>query len=217
MKITLHTVLFCLLAMGLNAQTGSWLNRYNQVLEIKRYGEVVGTPYYFEGWHPGKIYTYDGKQLEHPRVNYNGLTGKFELQEKSDQIIEISNIQYAKVILDTPEGTMTFANRYGKTTVTNYYREIYKGEKLAFLEKFKSSIERKEEPEYGSATYKDKFIEKTQYYVWKDEKLNEIGRGGKKILSFINSSALNKYVKKQKLNLKRDADLKLALAYYETL
>jgi len=181
-----------------------------------RYANIQGVPYQFDQWMPGKIYDIEGEIIEHSRINYNAENGKFEVENENGAITIINEIRYSKIEIRDGNKTYTFANRLRPKDIT-YYQLIFRGEKIAFLEKLDASINRESKPDYSANRYIGSFKKKSQNYILKDGQIHEIYRSKKKILKFMGSDPLKKFVKTEKLNLRKDEDLKKALRFYEEI
>lgn len=199
---------------SLNGQVNGFLVNDNAVpLSENRYAKVEGSPYQFKDWLEGIIFEKD-KPLKHPRVNYNGETGKFEVKESDDKIIEINPLLYRKVVIETDGKRSVYSNTWNNAEPI-YYREIFAGEKVAFLEKFETELETNDVASYGVSSTSTRFVQKTDTYLWMEGKLMEVKQNKKKIFDAIGSSKLEKYARKQKLNPKKDDELIAILKYYE--
>ncbi len=179
-----------------------------------RYNKIEGSPYQFEVWLPGKIHHIEGEIIDHPLVNYNAENGKIEIKDKNGAVTIINEVVYHKVELMDNGKTYTFVNRV-RTGDISYYKAIYRGEKLSFLEKMEKEIQKESSVDYSAFKYIGKFNKKSTTYILQDGQLSEVFRGKKKILDFFDSNALAKYVKAEKLNFKRNEDLAKAFKYME--
>jgi hypothetical protein len=97
----------------------------------------------------------------------------------------------------------------------NYYQVIYQGKKVSFLEKVFAEIKGVSTTEYNAYKYQGDFEQQTKNYVLRDGQIEEIYRNKKKILSFLDSKELEKFVKEEKLNFKKNEDLIKAFEFYE--
>lgn len=69
---------------------------------------------------------------------------------------------------------------------------------------------------YGVFSFCLKFVNKIKYYIFWDGKMKEVNRNIKKLIDYLKFVRLKGYVKKNKLNFKKDEDLVKVLVYYES-
>lgn len=210
-------VAFLICTVPAFAQFGQIHNSNNEVMLENRYTKVEGSPYLFDEWSEGTIYSSNGEILQHPAVNFNGQNGKIEIRELDNKIIALNAMLYNKIEIEADGQKHVFSNRLQGPADLTYYRVIYGGDGLYFLEKFESDIKEEDVANYGVSKSRNRFVRSAKNYLLQDGKLEFTPRSTSKILKLFNSSPLDKYVKKEKLNLKEDADLRKALAYYESL
>ena len=196
------------------AQGDPMYNTNNEVLTSKRYSQVQGSPYYNKDWNKGSLYDIKDEVLPHASINFNGETGLMEIKE-DDKTIQLNENLYKRIEIMVDGQKQVFVNRTTPLDLT-YYRAVYQSEQMQFLERFVSELKEDEVANYGASKTRSKFINKTKHYVLRDCKLEMVNRNNKKIVDFLKSARLKGYIKKNKLNLKKDEDLVKALAYYES-
>lgn len=189
-------------------------NTANETLMQKDYSKVQGSPYLFKDWHKGTLYDIKDKPTAATAINFNGDTGKVVMQE-DDKIIELNENLYNRIELMVDGKKEVLVNRVTPIDLT-YYRAIYQSEMHQALERFESDLKEDEVGTYAASSKRAKFMNKTKFYLFKDGKLHQVNRNNKKIIDFLKSPRLKGYLKKNKLNLKKDEDLVKALAYYES-
>ncbi len=214
-KQKLTTLLvFLFLGSIMQAQSDPMYNSNNEVFTEKRYSQVQGSPYFNKEWNKGSLYDVKDQVLPHASINYNGETGLFEIRE-DEKTIQLNENLYNRVEIMVDGKKQVFVNRITPVDLT-YYRAIYQSEIMQFLEKFESTLKEEEVATYGASSSRSKFVNKTKYYIFRDGKMKEVNRNTKKLIDHLKSARLKGYVKKNKLNLKKDEDLVKALAYYES-
>lgn len=214
-KQKLTTLLvFLFLGSLIQAQGEPMYNTNNEVLTEKRYSKVQGSPYFNKEWNKGNLYDIKDQVLPHASINYNGETGLIEIKE-DEKTIQLNQNLYNRVEIMVDGQKQVFVNRVTPVDLS-YYRAIYQSEIMQFLEKFESTLKEEEVATYGASSSRSKFVNKTKYYIFKDGKMSEATRNTKKLVAHLKSARLKGYVKKNKLNLKKDEDLVKALAYYES-
>lgn len=208
----IYTLVLAMLSISVTAQNGNFYDSNNTVLTQNRYDKVGGSPYLLSDWSKGTLYPIKGEPIPHQNVNFNGATNKFDIVE-GESLIQLNAALYNKVDLMQDGKTYHFVNRLSPDDLT-YYLVLHQGEDYLFLEHFESDL-RSQGANYGVSADKEKFINRTQYYIWKDGQLHDINRNTNKIIEFFGSAALKKEVKSKKLNLKKDEDLTAALSFYD--
>lgn len=198
-----------------SAQLVTFANSNNEVLTERRYSQVQGSPYYFKSWQKGTIKDIKGNSSANASINFNGETGLVEVKE-GERIIQLNENMYNEIEIVVDGNRHTFVNRLTPIDLT-YYKAIYQSENMQFLAKFESVLKEEEEvATYGASKSRTKFVNKTKYYIFQDQTMKEVTRNTKKLMEQLKSPRLKSYVKKNKLNLKKDEDLVKALAYYES-
>ena len=196
------------------AQGDPLYNTNNEVFTEKRYSQVQGSPYFNKEWNKGNLYDVKDQILPHASINFNGESGLLEIKE-DEKTIQLNQNLYNRVEIMVDGKKQVFVNRVTPVDLT-YYRAVYQSEIMQFLERFESTLKEEEVATYGASKSRSKFVNKTKYYIFKDGKMKEVTRNNKKLVDHLKSARLKSYVKKNKLNLKKDEDLVKALAYYES-
>lgn len=189
-------------------------NSNNEALMQKKYSKVEGSPYLFKDWHKGNLYDIKDNVTPHSAINFNGDTGKVEIQE-DDKVIQLNENLYNRIEIMVDGKKQVLVNRVSPIDLT-YYRAIYQSDLHQALERFESTLKEDEVGTYGASKTRSKFVNKTKFYLFKDGELHEVNRNKKKLVEFLKSARLKSYIKKNKLNIKKDEDLVKALAYYES-
>ena len=190
-------------------------NTANETLMQKDYSKIEGSPYLFKEWHKGTLYDIKDNATTEAAINFNGDTGKVVIQEE-DKIIELNENLYNRIEIMVDGKKEVLVNRITPIDLT-YYRAIYQSEMHQALEKFESDLKEDDGVgTYGASSKRAKFMNKTKFFLFKDGKLHQVNRNNKKLVEFLKSPRLKGYIKKNKLNLKKDEDLVKALAYYES-
>lgn len=212
----LFLLAFCMLfAVQLSfAQGDPMYNSNNEVLTEQRYSKIQGSPYLFKAWNKGNLYDVKDQILPHASINFNGETGLLEIKE-DEKTIQLNQNLYNRVEIMVDGKKNVFVNRITPVDLT-YYRAVYQSDIMHFLEKFESKLKEEDVATYGASKSRSKFVNKTKHFVFKEGKMHEVSRNSKKLVAFLKSPRLKGYIKKNKLNLKKDEDLVKALAYYES-
>lgn len=207
-------IFMLLFSFSLNAQIKASFGNPDPITQ-NRYSGVKGSPYLFEDWMPGKIFEFEGETIQLDKINFNTENGKIEVMDDKGAITIINEVLYHKVEIEIADKVHTFSNRLAKGDI-NYYKIIYRGKNLGFMEKTISEIQRDATSDYNAYSYTGSFDTKTNYYILKDGTVREVFRSKKKILDFLGSTELAQFVKKEKLNLKKDSDLVKAFEFMES-
>lgn len=207
-------IIFLCLSFTASAQIEASYANPDPIVE-NRYAGVKGSAHLFDEWLPGKIYEFEGKVLEHNKINFNAHNGKMEVKDENGAITIINEILYHRVEIMDGNQIHTFANRL-KPKDINYYKIIYQGDQLAFLEKSTAKINKGTSSEYNAYKEVGVFDMDTMHFILKDDQIEEVYRNKKKILEFFDSKELEQFVKKEKLKLNKDEDLIKAFEFLES-
>lgn len=224
MKRWLLTGFVLIVSLGrLSAQAGAALLSKgadgNPVFE-KSYIDVQGSPYLQEEWAIGNVELKNGK-------SYKGVALKY------DQVKDVLLFRNEKNEMNTfaqPVQSFTITNRKdnqpllfrnGFTPVKNgnensFYQVLADGKIQLLVRKVKKV---REDKAYGSATTVRTIEEYTTYFIAKNGEPVIIKKNEKAVLEALggNSTALEAYIRSNKLNVKNDEDLVKLIAYVNSL
>ena len=186
---------------------------------VKSAVEVEGIPYLHEEWRTG-IVTVRGLETEPFKIKYNIAENNFEINN-GQQTIVVEGSTIEKVKLENPETVLK--NGYktnGKDNLTKdtFFEVLYEGKDIALLKKENVKLI-KNVATYGTATRKDSYNRYTNYYLSKSGEFDDIKLRQRDILNIFpdHKDEVKKYIKDNKLSLRRDEDLMKIMKYGDSL
>ncbi len=207
------------------AQQNDVLLTNSQAFEVEAYKDIDGTPYYFEKWQQGKVYSKDAQDKEEQLyfLNFNGYTKSFEVR-KDNRFITLDEKFYNKIIIETEEDGKK-KNLHFKTNAHPIYKNrfmkvVFEGTDFVVLQDFQKRLVEREKKSYDSGIIKiQEFGDNTSYYLVQNKKAKAFKLKKKAVLGVLKSQsgALKDYVKNNKLKLNKEIELVQILGYYEQL
>jgi len=201
---------FCLLLL---LAIGNYLNGQGTVTQVNgnafkvdKYNDIEGSPYYFENWIPGSVYSFTGEVLENLPLNYNKHTGSFEYKKDLYTLIKLNSYEYNRVEVNNLNEKNVFLN-FSKFDENHYLKLLFESNDFSVLKKEYSVIKEEELGFYNSGSSRSKFVNKIKYFIFKDEKLIEFNPKAKEISKILNSNQVKKTIKSNKLKIKKEEDL----------
>jgi len=211
-------LLFMLLANISLAQQGNVYNAHpTTIIDHAGYDQIKGSPYLYKKWYPAKVLGSDGKFYDFEEVNFNGFT--HEVETKVDGKIEqIMSRFYIRVVVKSDNNEDTFLRGIHPEFGRNLICVLYDGDEVKFIKRFDVRIEEEVMQTPGVPTKFEKFSVTEQYYLMINGKLSTIKLKKKDITALLsNKSEVDKYLKKEKSNLKSESEVIKLVKYYETL
>jgi len=206
---TLIQLFICFNLLGQPQYYDSW----KDALLPSEADNVKGTPYLFEQWQKGYIYTVAGDSMQTMQINFNGLTGAFEVKEKGRQIQ--ANIKHHnKVKIYGADRNRVFIN-HPEDDNLQYNEVLYESNKFKLLKTFAVIIREKTASNYNGSSKEKYFTKSTDYFLVKDNDRTEVKRKSKFFEQYFMDKNLKNYIKKNKLDLKKDRDLTKLLQHAE--
>lgn len=199
------------------------VDNMGQPILSKPYTDVQGSAYLYDNWMKGSVtngknVTYEGVYLKYDQVA-DELTFKSESGEAkifTQPITEFTiNVGTDDAVLATRVFRKGFVPVDGASPNTFY--EVLADGQTQLLKRTSKSIF--EELPYGSSTKVKKFQAELHYYLSKDAKLTKIRNDKKALLKALSNkeTELETYIKNNKLDLKKDADLAKVVDYYNSI
>ncbi|GGH17285.1 hypothetical protein [Pedobacter zeae] len=183
--------------------------------EIK-YEDVKGSPYLSDNWTFGKVTTKSGKQYVDVPLKYNVMDDKLIFKhENGNQMYFVEPViafELNNLISGTSAKFVNGLPAIDHYNALSYYEVIFSGPISLFKKTNKVITESKE---YGSALINKSFNTTLNYFALSDGKISKITPNRKAISTLFPSKEqqLNDYLKKEKIDLKNDEDLKKLFAY----
>ncbi|WP_345953569.1 hypothetical protein [Mucilaginibacter sp. PAMB04168] len=195
-----------------------FVNGENGLIRKGTYEDVDGTPFMYNKFLPGKAVTTTGKVYDNIKLNYNLYDDMLLfVYDTSDKAMKFEE-QIKSFTIYTPLSPM-FANGYpaiDKQTAGSYYEVLSSNGKVALL-KHQGKLLNK--VKNYDATETRKFQDYTNYYVYKNNKLEKFEKSKSAVLTALadKKTELDVYLKTAGLNFKKDEDLAKIFDYYNTL
>lgn len=198
----------------LSAQTKSIFVNAKAINET-RYSEYKGSPYLFDDWQIADIYDAEGKAFEKMELNFNGYSKEIEIR-KGNQYIELDRKVFTKIELSLKEHPKVFKKGMHDFFKDDFVEVVYDGKDLQMVKKFRAGITEKEINDVGKTIKIKRFEKKIEYYFIKEGKLQNVKLKKKSLYAFLgHKKEIESYLKKNKLKITKESDLKKALNFYE--
>lgn len=206
-------VIFVISSVALIGQP-QYYDSWKDVLAPSEKNDIKGSPYLFENWQSGYIYTIAGDSMYTKQINFNGLSGAFEVKEKGKQI-EANKKHHHKVKLTSTNQITIFQNDPEKNDL-EYGELIYQGKKMKMIKTFSATIREKTASGYNGSAKEKYYTNSTNYFLVSDAKKSNVKLKPKFFEEYFSDKTLKNYIKKNKLDLKKDQDLVKFLQYAES-
>lgn len=191
----------------------------------KRYPNVKGSPWLYDGWLNGEIWGDNEAKLKNVRLRYDEYAEEVVVLDEGKTMklnpatLKGFLIYYPKDEVSGDTEPYLFKNGYpfiDNYTLYTFYRVIFEGKKASFLQKNKVELF-ENIPTYGLAVTETSFIRKKRYFIYKDGKLQEVKLNKKDILAAIDDKRLANYVNEKRIRVKNEEDVAELLQAYEKL
>jgi len=190
--------------------------------------KITGSPYLLDKWgNRAKIYTIDERVQSVPFLNYNLQTKNFQtrLLKKegaitnyvSDSVFVFNSYSISKVLINNREFRKVNNPTTGKKEFMEY---VSKAGNIEFYKNYFLTIEEgKLNPLTQQMMSADKFVKKHAYFIKNDDgvKAFKMRKGALLKLFGSHKKAVNKFIKENNLNFKKDSHVKRVVNYYNSL
>jgi len=198
---------------NMNTNSGFWITTVSS-------GDMDGSSYLYHNWiNRGQIYDSTGKGYNIPNCNFNISSNRIEalLNEDSAEKVFVFNTRDLKKVRI---GLKTFVNK-NIDKGPNYLLEvIQEGDKIALYKSHKTVVIVAEvNPMTKQKMGKDKITIENSYYVEKNGKIEEVKMKKSNLLKLMSNKKreVNSFMKENKINTSKEADLFKTFQYYNTL
>lgn len=184
--------------------------------------ETIGSPYLNDAYQLGTIIK-EGKSItNNVALRYNAykdvIVGKMNMNDPEDKTQSVIKSEDYKVKIGAD--VFVAVNDKGGTEQTSYYQIIEEGDKADLLKRH--TITYTEKITATTSMTRDvppTFKHKEVYYLYDGKKLTELSTSRKKLTKALgmDEKAAKKYIKENKINLKKENGLKRIFKYYNTL
>lgn len=184
------------------------------IKEIK-YTDVTGSPYFYDFWVKGKVTLQNGKSYINDSLKYNIIDDKLIFKNDDGALMYFAEPVKEFELSGIALNPMHFTNGLPAVNGLNsnsYYQVIATG-KIGLLKKVSKNIT--ETKQYGSAVINKAFNTTYSYYSFQNGTLAKIIPNRKAIIALfdIKEDLLNDFLKKEKIDFKKDEDLYKLFTY----
>ncbi|MCZ4225182.1 hypothetical protein [Pedobacter rhodius] len=184
------------------------------IKEIK-YTDVTGSPYLYDFWVKGKVTLQNGKKYITDSLKYNVIDEKLIFKNNDGSLMYFAEPVKEFELYGTEPNPVHFINGLPAINGLNsnsYYQVIATG-KIGLLKKVSKNIT--ELKQYGSAVTNKAFNTTYSYYSFQNGTLTKITPNKKTIIALfgIKEDLLNDFLKKEKVDFKKDEDLYKLFTY----
>lgn len=181
-------------------------NRY-----LDKEDEFTGTTYLFSEWeNDGKFYI-NGKSYKVNNVNINALENDLESKVGKDSILVYDKYKIDSVKINN--------RKFKKYNDNSFYEVIYAGDSKSLLKKYKVDVVKGTYNVAQGKYDKTKLKVSDTYYIKEGENISSFNLSKKSIIEFCegNEANIKKYIKTNKLSIKKDEDIAKILKYNASL
>lgn len=189
-----------------------------------RYEGVRGTPYLKNAWQNAQLTSVEGKVYSNVPLKYDVYSNLLAVKNSKGDSISSETINIKEF---TWVGTgMTFVkeplldNATDIKNFSRFYQQLFKGNKTTFLKNYRKELLKADyQGGYSANRRYDELIDEVDYFLKKGNQIEKIKLNEKSVLKFTfdKEKEVKEFLKKQKLNLKNEADVIKLLQFYETL
>ena len=190
-----------------------------QIRQKTSYSDIRGSIYLFDDWKQGKTIFSDGSEPQTKDIKYDVIENVLIVRGEDDvENTFTSPIKQFSILVDGK--WLEFKNGFKSKDLKEdiFVQVLYSSNKTSFYKKeTKTVIESKG---YNTASVEKKIESSVHYYLQLNPSNNELivaKRDTKSLLTILDKSQLEHFIKENKLNLKKDDDLIKLLTYYDSL
>lgn len=188
------------------------------IINTKKYTELNGSVYFTDSWATGSVKFANGKSINKILLKYNQLSDEPVFAGKNDMEYVFNDLVVEFSLNDTLSRTRLFRNGFPATKQhsSRAFYEILADGNIKLLKKNTKKVMLTKE--FNSATSVQTVTDNIEYFLYADKGLIPFKKA--ELMKFLanfneNKSVLtNEFVKKNKLNLKKEDDLVQIVNYY---
>lgn len=199
----------------------------NNTIDENRYKDIKRSPYLYNEFVLGSLLGKDGSQVDSILINYNGYSQQFEYQNEEGGIIELDSRYYFKativsddynpsILLKFDSDTTVFTKGLNVADSRKFYVEVYKSKNIIVFKEFLMTLAVNEVQTVGSTVSFKYFSPKSFYYMIKEGEPVRFLLKKKSVLSTLENKDVAAFVKKEKLRMFNEVDLKKSLRFYDS-
>jgi hypothetical protein len=176
---------------------------------------IDGDPYLFNNWNTlATIHVAGGKKFTISNLNYDTKLGRFVSKVTLDSVFvfELSNLKEASF-------NKTKFKRYQVNNSSEYYEVIASSKGREILKKNIKKVKKFRKDPLTGKKNKDKYILEATYFLNSKKGIHEFKMKKKSFLKIFGnlSPKVKKYMKRNKLSIKKDTDIYKIFKYYDGL
>jgi hypothetical protein len=188
-----------------------------------RYQGVKGSPFIYEDWKAGEIYTTKNERVFFNDMNYNCFDDEIAyIEPASNRTMVINRFVVDFFIIYAADDTITFVPiKLSEKSQEVFAQLMYNKKSKVYKVYGKEFVRASYEGGYSANRPYDEFVDKSDLYFMKhDEKVLYKVKGSKKymIAAFPDhKDAISKFIKANGLKFKEDSDVIALLTYFDGL
>lgn len=192
-----------------------------QKIDANRYEGVKGNPMIFKSWTKATMVDdLDTVYYDIP-LNYNGLTQEFEIQKSETDFIVLDAKYINRIEVENPNapnGKQVFKKGLYPNSKKDFVEVVFEGSSKKVFKHFRVRKVKSTINDVGKIVEIENFARSIDYYILENGKSSPLKTKKKALLKELgNEKELEKYIKKEKLNLKYDKDLNKLFAFSESI
>ena len=197
----------------------------NEVIRVRKYIDIDGSPYLYTDWKAGTITDSSEKLYNNELVKYDAYKDVVEVNKEGETMI-LNKTMYPKFSLafaDPSSNRIIRHNfRSGFEKVENYSRENYfevlSEKKVVLLKKYQVKFIEEVVNSSGTAAQTKRFQKSEKFFLVKDQISSEVKLNIKSVISILGDDVRFKdYVIKERVKVKNEKDLIMLVEYYQNL
>ncbi len=188
--------------------SGLWMKSNNS-------NKIKGSVYLFDKWsNLASVTTDKGEHYSINNINFDTTKDKFVSKVSLDSVFVFNSQNIKQIIIRNKS-----FKRYNVNGLYTFYEQIGYGKGKEILKKNFKVIKSGERNPFDNSTKPDKYVLKTKYFINSKEGIKELKLKKNPFLSVFEnqSSKIKKFIKKNKLSIKKDIDIAEIFKYYNQL
>ncbi|HRJ29979.1 MAG TPA: hypothetical protein PLV21_18170 [Cyclobacteriaceae bacterium] len=216
--------LFLIFAFSVKGQISNIPGAGNEVIRIKKYADIEGSPYLYNDWKAGTITDNTGKVYSNVLLKYDAYKDVLEINQDGS-ILQLNTKQYPNFSISFADGSTNKVIKHffksGVSQITDYpptiYFEVLNDGPITVLKKYDIKFIEEVVNSYGTAAATKRFQRGEKYFVVIEDKAVEFKLNNKSFLSACGErmTDIDKIINQRKIKLKNEADLIALLQFYE--
>ncbi len=187
----------------------------SQEIDENRYGEMKGSPYFFDEWRQGKVISDNGQTYENILLNYNGYTEHFEVRTEG-KYIQLDERLYRQTSIPTDVGTVVFKKNAHPDFPNKFVQVVHDGERIKLLKHFTVVLAESSVFNAGGRVEFKRFKPDRKYFVVMDGATQLVSMRKKKIKKLLgHEKEIERFAKAERIKIDTEKGLSALLTFYE--